>query len=206
MKKTNRYEHMHICDYASVENFIKMLVSNACTLCEQGTVELYAKSPFMQDVFRALIREYGFKCGYLDFATEEYGYDEYGMEYCMVLNNDNCVCIEPAYREKDGEWIPLRDSADRVFLYQEDCEQVLIDTVLDNNDPENVVLFGIGEQLYEEPKLDKGDKNASILSEDDKLSGFTFSKQTKKGSYSCSLYSNDKEFVDRMKKKVEKLI
>lgn len=92
-------------------------------------IEIYGKSNFINSVFTNLLMR-GFRCGYLDFATDYY--DDYGREYCLIINQEKFVSIEPVYKEINGV-ICQTDSefADVVYMKRSDCSDSLIENLED---------------------------------------------------------------------------
>lgn len=134
----NKYENLNIHDYEDkyeLADLMYTLVGKMDDESEYGSVAVYGKSEFIWDMFEIFAYEYDAKIGALDI--DRYYFDDcYGAEYCLRIFDDEMMIVEPA-RMDSGELHYIDDIA---FIYQEDCEQDMIDEALD--DKAVVILFG----------------------------------------------------------------
>ena len=137
----NKYEKLIIHDYEDMHELADLMHTIVDSIDDEsayGSVAVYGKSEFIWKMFEILAYKYDVKIGALDI-NRFYFDDDYGAEYCLRIFDDGMMVIEPAKNE-DGEFYCIDGI---VFLYQEDCEQDLIDRALE--DEACATLFGFDE-------------------------------------------------------------
>ena len=137
----NKYENLIIHDYEDIYELADLMNTIADSIDDEsdyGSVAVYGKSEFIWEMFEILAYEYDVKIGAVDINRFHLD-DCYGKEYCLRIFDDGMMVIEPA-RNEDGELYHIDDIA---FIYQEDCEQDLINRALE--DEACVTLFGFDE-------------------------------------------------------------
>lgn len=136
----NKYEKLTIKDFVDEYSLVEEMVD---TLFSMDTdkyycVSVYAKAEFINRIFKLLVENYDFEIGSLDFARSYYD-DEYSAEYYIGLTDEKMIIIDKAY---NSDFKPYNSFGEIAYMYQEDCEQELLDTLLDND--VKPILFGVG--------------------------------------------------------------
>ena len=137
----NKYEKLTIHDYEDIyelADLMNIIPKGIDDESDYGSVAVYGKSEFIWEMFEILAYEYDVKIGAVDINRFHLD-DCYGAEYSLRIFDDGMMVVEPA-RNKDGELYCINDIA---FIYQEDCEQDLINRALE--DEAIVTLFGFEE-------------------------------------------------------------
>lgn len=141
-------ERLQIADFCCSNSLSYDFLEVIDSLRVYECIEIYAKAELIEDLFMNLINNelgYSFGFGVIDFEGSDVGMDYTGV-YCMTVNDRNEIWIEPAYRyDKDkAESKLFYSEATLAYVYQEDCEQDLIDNLENCNVP--TLLFGFDER------------------------------------------------------------
>lgn len=135
------YEKLDVYDFCCEDCLLEdMLCKLNESKDEYASVSLFAKADMIQYMLRELMAK-GFEIGLVDF--DGCGYD-YNNTYILTTCKDNKIWIEPAYI--DGK--PISGESEYAYIYQEDCDQDIIDRALESN--ESVILFGFLDSEDEE--------------------------------------------------------
>lgn len=141
-------ERLQITDFCCEDCVVFDILDTNKHLREYECIEVYAKGDFIGNVFKSILQldeKDEFSFGAINFCAEEIDYD-YGDVYCLTVNYDNEIWIEPAYRYNDdnGKYETFNSEATLAYVYQEDVKQDLMDMLEKNK--VNTLLFGFDEE------------------------------------------------------------
>ena len=164
-----------IKDYTDLDEFIECFREVADLIKdsnEKDSVSVYGNAEFIYSIFKILITEYEYEIGFIDFARFYYN-DDYSMEYSLKITTDSHIRIEKA-RNINNDYKPYSIFNEIACFYQEDCEQDLVDTIL-NNDSNMAILFGFENNEDEDELPDDYSSESTHIARDDdnKILGFS---------------------------------
>lgn len=136
-------ELLQITDFCCEDCLIDDIIQAILHLRKFESVEIYAKANLIEELISRLhglcIDENEITFGVIDFDACEF---DYAGEYVLSITDDYTLWCEPAMRlnEESGEFEPFNSEATLAYVYQEDCEQELINKLEECEVP--TLLFG----------------------------------------------------------------
>jgi len=139
-------ELLQITDFCCEHCLAIDILDTLDKLREFESLEVYAKAELVEELFKILstteINGQEIKLGMINFDGVELDYNDV---YCLSLSDNYTLWIEPAYRlnEKTSEVSTFNSEATLAYVYQEDCDQDLLDQLEKNKVA--TLLFGFEE-------------------------------------------------------------
>lgn len=137
---------LQITDFCCEGCLTEDIIDSIIQLRKYESIEIYAKAELIEELIGVLhglvIDENEIKFGMITFDGQG---DDYCGEYCLSIDDTFRLWCEPAYRldEETGEYILFDSEATLAYVFQEDCEQNLIEKLEENDVP--TLLFGFDE-------------------------------------------------------------
>ena len=140
----NKYEDLEIRDYEDFDAFFEdfELDCGGCSFEKYRHISVYGGREF---IYAALMEFMGpdfidrYEVGSIDFVSRDvYGAD-YDEEYCLFVNEDGLISVDFARDQETGD--PYSICEEVAYIYQDDCQQDIVEKALDGNDC-YAILFG----------------------------------------------------------------
>ena len=180
----NKYKDMEIKDICCEECLFNELLDRAENLKEDDSLLFFAKYELVRFIIQEFIKTDDYVLENITFDGE---FGDYRGEYVVSIDDEKCIWCEPAIR-KSGIFSYGYNEHDIAYVYENDVQQAVIDSLLD--DECRVVLFGFDEENEED--FDNDSK--------DDMQGFTETFSNGNSTTIYSFYSNIPDLAKDMHK------
>lgn len=140
-------DNLQITDFCCEDCLVHDIVNTMTQMRKGELFEIYAKAELIEEIIcqlhGAIIDGNEVRFAEIDFDATGFDYDDV---YTLLIDDKYQLWVSPTYvlKEDTDEWKLVQSDAFLSYVYQEDCEQDLIDMLQKRDIP--TLLFGFEDE------------------------------------------------------------